>query len=97
MFQSHAGSIEAGCGSRACDPLPRFQSHAGSIEALPDHMYPLAAFCFNPTLVRLRRLLRNDKEMPQVGFQSHAGSIEASRPPGGRLGGDRVSIPRWFD
>jgi len=34
VFQSHAGSIEAGFSDRVPDGLEAFQSHAGSIEAL---------------------------------------------------------------
>ena len=58
LFQSHAGSIEAGFGSTAVAfhiLILMFQSHAGSIEARIGRILARwAARGFNPTLVRLR-------------------------------------------
>ena len=75
-----------------------FQSHAGSIEAcVRCCIQEVLKVSFNPTLVRLRRLLRLRHVNPQQQFQSHAGSIEApDRAPVPVFEAD-VSIPRWFD
>ena len=55
MFQSHAGSIEAGPAPGLAAPGPGFQSHAGSIEAsLSRYQKTEVIGGFNPTLVRLR-------------------------------------------
>ncbi len=57
-FQSHAGSIEAVSSLRSYRITSWFQSHAGSIEARPAVAGAwMGVYCFNPTLVRLRRLI----------------------------------------
>ena len=46
MFQSHAGSIEAGTGMISTSSPGSFQSHAGSIEAGPKDWAPLMLWVF---------------------------------------------------
>ena len=84
LFQSHAGSIEAGKKiPRGCIEL-LFQSHAGSIEArLSSFISPsFPSFQSHAGSIEapdgLGRVQHNRE------FQSHAGSIEAC--PGGGLG-----------
>ncbi len=98
LFQSHAGSIEAGCGAYRVGGKISFQSHAGSIEA-PGAGGGAKALtpCFNPTLVRLRHGVLALPASQGGGFQSHAGSIEAQNLPAVASYRYQVSIPRWFD
>ena len=68
-FQSHAGSIEARHSARLVIANFEFQSHAGSIEADRTHKRTTArGKGFNPTLVRLRRILRDFSRTTLGGF-----------------------------
>jgi len=62
-------------------------------------MFPTegSELCFNPTLVRLRLVVRNSNNPCGVPFQSHAGSIEARHKLDQKPPIHCVSIPRWFD
>ena len=78
LFQSHAGSIEAGDQRHSELGEDRFQSHAGSIEARGRIAQGDAGRSFNPTLVRLRHAREASVLLWGSWFQSHAGSIEAT-------------------
>ena len=79
VFQSHAGSIEAGL--EVLDDVRREIGFNPTLVRLRrlDRPGPPAGRgrSFNPTLVRLRRPSPRRPWTPSASFQSHAGSIEA--------------------